>query len=153
MQSIQTAFVPPEGPRKARIMLIGQNPGAEEAKQGRPFAGRSGRYLNSVLAKYGIERSRLYITAVVKERTPGNRMPTREEIERWLPVLLAEIRDIKPEVILLMGKLAQSIPRSIRITYIESPHPAAAMRFPKQRILFEAATRKLKRLYDYYDKA
>ena len=58
-----------EGPQTAEIMLIGQNPGREEAKQGRPFVGKSGRYLDMVLRKNNLERDNLYITSVVKETT------------------------------------------------------------------------------------
>jgi uracil-DNA glycosylase len=126
-----------EGPRTAEIMLIGQNPGREEAKQGRPFVGRSGRYLDMVLARNNLDRSKLYITSVVKETTPGNRKPTPEEIERWMPYLVQEIRRVKPKTIVLMGTVAWRTPRLQGIHYIETYHPAAAMRFPKARDKFE----------------
>ena len=136
--------VPPEGPRDAGIMLIGQNPGAEEARQKRPFVGRSGRYLDEVLRRTGLDRRTLYITSVVKETTPGNRTPTREEIQRWLPHLLQEIREVKPNTIVLMGKVASQVPRFKSIRYIETCHPAAAMRFPAHRQKFEKAFQTLK---------
>ncbi len=136
-------IVPPEGPRDARIMLIGQNPGAEEARQKRPFVGRSGRFLDDVLRRHGIDRRTLYITSVVKETTPGNRTPTREEIERWMPWLIEEIREVKPETIVLMGQVASQAPRFENIRYIETCHPAAAMRFPRMREKFETAFREL----------
>jgi uracil-DNA glycosylase len=126
-----------EGPRTAEIMLIGQNPGREEAKQGRPFVGRSGRYLDMVLARNNLDRSKLYITSVVKETTPGNRKPTPEEIERWMPYLVQEIRRVKPKTIVLMGTVAWRTPRLQGIHYIETYHPAAAMRFPKATDKFE----------------
>lgn len=69
-----------EGPRHAEIMLVGQNPGKEEVKLGKPFVGRSGKYLNTVLNKNNIDRSKLYITSVVKQSTPRNRKPTEQEI-------------------------------------------------------------------------
>lgn len=59
-----------EGPPDARIMLVGQNPVREEAKQGRPFVGKSGKFLNEILEKYSIDRDRLYITSVVKRQRP-----------------------------------------------------------------------------------
>ena len=136
-------MVPPEGPWDARIMLIGQNPGAEEAKQKRPFVGRSGRCLDDVLKQNGIDRKSLYITSVVKETTPGNRPPTREEIARWMPRLVQEIRSVKPDTVVLMGKIAHRTPRLDDIRYVETCHPAAAMRFPKQKRQFEEAFRKL----------
>lgn len=129
--------VPGEGPDDARVMLIGQNPGKEEVKQGRPFVGRSGRYLTAVLDSFGIDRQELYITPVVKEPTPGNRKPTAAEIARWMPVLLDEIERIRPRIIVLMGEVARGIPRRPDIEYLETYHPAAAMRFPKIRHQFE----------------
>jgi uracil-DNA glycosylase family 4 len=126
-----------EGPPHAKIMLIGQNPGKEEAKQKRPFVGRSGKYLNSVLLKNGIDRSRLYITSVVKQPTPANRKPTMQEIGYWMPFLTEEIKRVKPRVIFLMGEVARRTPRFEGIRYIETYHPAAAMRFPKARERFE----------------
>ena len=133
-----------EGPPGAEIMLIGQNPGKEEARLGRPFVGRSGKYLDKVLQENGIDRKQLYITSVVKETTPGNRRPTEREIEHWLTYLIDEINRIKPEIIVLMGEVAKKTPRFSGITYIETYHPAAAMRFPRVRQNFEEAFKKLK---------
>jgi uracil-DNA glycosylase len=132
-----TTVVAGEGPRDAQIMLIGQNPGREEAKQGRPFVGRSGKYLDMVLSKSNLDRNQLYITSVVKETTPGNRKPTREEIERWMPYLLEEVRRVKPRIIVLMGTVAWRTPRLAGVDYVETYHPAAAMRFPAARERFE----------------
>jgi len=126
-----------EGPRRAPIMLVGQNPGAEEARQGRPFVGRAGKYLDSVLERNGIRRNGLYITNVVKETTPGNRRPTSGEIRRWAPELQKQIKRVRPRVVVLMGSVARSAPRLKGICYVETYHPAAAMRFPKMRQEFE----------------
>ena len=125
------------GPNDAEIMLVGQNPGKEEIRQGKPFVGRSGQYLNKVLARNSINRSELYITSVVKQATPKNRRPTEQEIRHWMPYLIDEIRRIKPKIIVLMGKVAWKTPRFAGIRYIETYHPAAAMRFPKARGRFE----------------
>lgn len=132
-----------EGPKNARVILVGQNPGKEEVKQGRPFVGRLGRYLNKVLRNNGIDRSKLYLTGVVKEPTPGNRKPTADEIKCWMPSLIAEIKEVKPDIIVLMGKVAWQTPRFRGIDYIETYHPAAAMRFPKIRRQFEKDIEKL----------
>jgi uracil-DNA glycosylase len=137
-------IVPGEGPADADVMLIGQNPGKEEAKQGKPFVGRSGKYLNSVLQKNTIDRRHLYITSVVKQLTPGNRKPTKQEINYWMPYLIEEIKRIRPKVILLMGEVAWKTPRLEGIRYIETYHPAAAMRFPKARERFERDIKKIK---------
>jgi uracil-DNA glycosylase family 4 len=126
-----------EGPRNAEIMLIGQNPGSEEAKRGKPFVGKSGKYLDTVLKKNNVDRSKLYITNVVKETTPGNRKPTAQETRYWMPYLLEEIRQVKPKIVVLMGKIAWKTPRLKAIEYIETYHPAAAMRFPRAREKFE----------------
>ena len=138
-------FVAGEGPQNAEIMLIGQNPGGEEARQRRPFVGKSGRYLDSVLRRNNIDRSRLYITSVVKETTPGNRKPTAREISYWMPYLLEEIRQVKPRVVVLMGEVAWKIPRLDNIRYIETYHPSAAMRFPRARERFENDFKRLKK--------
>jgi len=132
-----------EGPLDAKIMLIGQNPGREEGKQGKPFVGRSGKYLNAVLAKNSIDRKQLYITSVVKHTTPRNRKPTVQEINYWMPYLIREIKQVKPRVILLMGQVAWRTPRYEGIHYIETYHPAAAMRFPEVREKFEKDIREL----------
>lgn len=122
---------------------MGQNPGAEEIRQGRPFVGRSGRYLDEVLAKNHIDRSKLFITNVVKVATPANRPPRADEIREWLPYLLEEIRQIKPEIVVLMGNVAWKIPRFKGIRYIETCHPTAAMRFPRAQERFEKDFKKL----------
>jgi uracil-DNA glycosylase len=133
-----------EGPVDAEVMLIGQNPGTEEVKQRKPFVGRSGKYLNSVLLKNNIDRRSLYITSVVKQPTPGNRKPTKQEISYWMPFLIEEIKRVKPRVIFLMGEVAWRTPRFQGICYIETYHPAAAMRFPKARERFERDMKKIK---------
>ena len=126
-----------EGPADAKVMLVGQNPGKEEVRQSRPFVGRSGKYLNKVLREKGIDRDELYLTSVVKEPTPGNRKPTSAEIKRWMPHLVREIEEIHPEIVVLLGQVAWKTPRMKGIEYIETYHPAAAMRFPKIRQKFE----------------
>lgn len=126
-----------EGPKEADVMLVGQNPGKEEVKVNRPFVGKAGAYLNEVLHEFGIDRESLYLTSVVKEPTPDNRKPTAEDIRRWMPVLERQIEEIKPKIVVLMGKVAWQTPRRENIEYIETYHPAAAMRFPKIRQVFE----------------
>lgn len=132
-----------EGPVPARLMLIGQNPGAEEEKTGRPFVGRSGKYLNKVLAANGLKREDIFITSVVKCPTENNRRPTQKEIDSCLPLLVAQITRIKPLVIILMGQVAWQTPRLRGIEYRETYHPSAAMRFTKIRVKFEDDFKKL----------
>lgn len=136
-------IVPGEGPSSAKVMLIGQNPGKEEVKQGKPFVGRSGKYLNRLLIENNIDRSKLYIASVVKQPTPQNRKPTEQEISYWMPYLVDEIMRINPKTIFLMGEVAWKTPRFEGIKYVETYHPAAAMRFPKAKERFERDFRKL----------
>jgi DNA polymerase len=138
--------VPGEGPADAKIMLVGQNPGRQEDLTGRPFTGLSGKFLDNILKKNGLSRKRLFITSVVKHRTPGNRQPRSDEIAACLPYLEEQVGAIKPKLIVIMGKIAQKSPRHKGITYIETCHPAAAARFPKMRKRFEEDFRKLNEL-------
>lgn len=136
-------FVEGEGPLDADIMLVGQNPGVEEDRTGRPFVGRAGQYLDRVLSQSGLDRNRIYLTSIVKCRTPANRKPTREEISVSIPYLAGQIARIAPKLVVLMGKVAWHAPRSPGITYVETYHPAAAMRFPEIRKTFENDFRKI----------
>lgn len=138
--------VPGEGFSHARVMLVGQNPGAEEDETGRPFVGRAGKFLNNVLKRNGIKREDLFITNVVKHKTPKNRLPKPDEIEACIPYLTCQIEAIMPEIILLMGSLAWKIPRKENTIYIETYHPSAAMRFPRMRKKFEEDLKTLKEL-------
>lgn len=96
-----------EGNPNAKLILVGEAPGREEDKQGRPFVGRSGKLLDKVLAKAGIDRSEVYITNVVKCRPPNNRTPSPREIsictERFL---YNQINIIKPKIIATLGSVA-----------------------------------------------
>ncbi|RPI52827.1 MAG: uracil-DNA glycosylase, partial [Chloroflexi bacterium] len=95
-----------EGDPDARIMFIGEAPGAEEARKGRPFVGAAGRVLEELLASIGLERSGVYITNVVKDRPPGNRDPVAPEIKLYGPFLVRQIEIIQPRVIATLGRFA-----------------------------------------------
>ena len=138
--------VPGEGRLHAKFILVGQNPRAEEDKTGKPFVGRSGKFLTAVLNKKGIRRGDLFITSVVKHKTPGNRRPKPDEIKACMPYLTRQIAAVKPEIIVLMGTVAWQIPRDEGVMYIETYHPSAAMRFPKMRKKFERDLSSLKEL-------
>jgi uracil-DNA glycosylase family 4 len=129
--------VPGEGPPNARIMLVGQNPGAEEDKTGRPFVGRAGKFLNKVLAENGFNRDELFITNLVKHTSPKNRKPLPDEIAACAPYLLEQIKAIKPKLVVLMGTVAWQAPWVEGVEYVETVHPSAAMRFTKMRKRFE----------------
>ena len=129
--------MPGEGPANAKIMLIGQNPGAHEDEVGRPFVGRSGRFLNKVLAEKGLKREDLFITSIVKHVSPKNRKPYQDEVAACLPYTLAQVAVIKPKIIVLLGETAKAMSRLEGIEYLEVVHPSAAMRFKKMRDKFQ----------------
>jgi uracil-DNA glycosylase family 4 len=129
--------VPGEGPPDATLMLVGQNPGAEEDKTGRPFVGRAGKFLNKILAKNGLNREELFITNLVKHTSPKNRKPLPDEIAACAPYLEEQIKTIKPKIVVLMGTVAWRAPRVEGVEYVETYHPSAAMRFTKMRKKFE----------------
>lgn len=95
-----------EGEREARLMFIGEAPGAEEDEAGVPFVGRAGQLLNRILDACHIERSEVYITNVVKCRPPGNRLPNPDEVRACYGYLEAQIRIIRPAIIVCLGALA-----------------------------------------------
>ena len=128
--------VPGEGPQNAKLMLVGQNPGIEEDKTGRPFVGRAGKFLNKVLAENGINREEVFITNVVKHVTPQNRKPFPHEIEACAPYLTEHTNLIKPKIVVLMGAVAWQASKIEGIKYIETVHPSAAMRFTKMKKRF-----------------
>jgi uracil-DNA glycosylase family 4 len=128
--------VPGEGPHNARLMLVGQNPGKEEDETGKPFVGRAGKFLNKVLTENCIIRGDVFVTNIVKHVTPGNRKPLPDEIEACKPYLATQLETVKPETIVLMGKVAAQAPRIKGVRYVETVHPSAAMRFTKMRKKF-----------------
>jgi uracil-DNA glycosylase family 4 len=97
-----------EGSHFADIMFIGEAPGANEAKQGRPFVGASGKFLNELLESVGIKREDVYITNIVKDRPPENRDPTSAEIEMYAPFLNRQIDIIQPKVLATLGRFSMN---------------------------------------------
>lgn len=87
----------------ARLMFIGEGPGAEEDARGEPFVGRAGKKLDEMISAIGLERSEVYITNIVKCRPPKNRDPERDEIETCSPFLWRQIEAIRPNVIVTLG--------------------------------------------------
>lgn len=95
-----------EGDLGAKLMFIGEGPGADEDAQGRPFVGRAGQKLNDMIAAMGLKREQVYIGNVVKCRPPDNRVPADDEMETCLPYLLRQIEVIRPRAIVLLGLTA-----------------------------------------------
>ncbi len=101
--SSRTNAVPGEGNPNARIMFIGEAPGADEDAQGRPFVGRAGKLLDKIITACGLKRSDVFIGNILKCRPPENRDPAAEEIISCLPYLQRQIEIINPEVIVALG--------------------------------------------------
>lgn len=102
----RTQVVNTHGNRKARLMFVGEAPGAEEDAQGRPFVGRAGQLLTKMIEAMGLKREDVIIGNVNRCRPPGNRQPTLEEAAICRPFLFREIAAVRPEVIVVMGNTA-----------------------------------------------
>jgi DNA polymerase len=141
-----TQVVPGEGNPEAEIMFIGEAPGAEEDKQGLPFVGAAGKFLNEMLGMINLRREDVFIANILKCRPPGNRDPMPEEVEACWPWLLEQIKTIKPKLIVLLGRHAmerflpnqkisrihgtavrREIPEIGRQVFYALYHPAAAL--------------------------
>ncbi|MFC1781296.1 uracil-DNA glycosylase [Planctomycetota bacterium] len=119
--STRTKAVPGEVNPDARIMFIGEAPGADEDAQGRPFVGRAGKLLDNILAACGLKRGDVFIANILKCRPPGNRDPKAEEINSCLGYLQRQIEIIEPEVIVALGAHAAK-------TLLESTKPIGQLR-------------------------
>ena len=95
-----------DGNINAKIMIIGEGPGAQEDIKGIPFVGKAGQLLDKMLLSIGLNREKVYITNVVNYRPPENRKPTDDEIKRYYPYLKSHIEIINPKILLLMGSTA-----------------------------------------------
>jgi DNA polymerase len=94
------------GNPQARLVFIGEGPGADEDLKGEPFVGDAGRMLNRIITAMGLQREEIYICNVVKCRPPGNRDPEPDEIAACSPFLLRQVQSVGPEVIVTLGKFA-----------------------------------------------
>jgi len=102
----RTNVVHTEGNRKARLMFVGEAPGADEDVQSRPFVGRAGQLLTKIIEAIGLKREEVLIGNVNRCRPPGNRPPTFEEASMCKPFLEREIAIVQPEVIVTLGNTA-----------------------------------------------
>jgi DNA polymerase len=137
-----------EGNLHARLMFIGEGPGAEEDAQGRPFVGRAGQLLDKMILAMGLKRENVYIANIVKCRPPDNRAPFRDEAEMCKPYLLEQVNFIKPELIICLGSIATnyllnagvsitkvrgSVKEFNNIRVIPTYHPAYLLRNPGKK--------------------
>jgi len=143
----RTFAVPGEGPVTARVMFVGEAPGAKEDESGKPFVGRSGELLTTMIQEIGFSRNEVFITSILKSRPPKNRTPTQAEVKACRPYLEKQIEIINPEIVVLLGgvaissligpwKLSEAHGRFYETderTYFMTYHPAAALRFPKTK--------------------
>jgi len=135
--------VPGAGNSSARLVCVGEAPGANEDETGLPFVGAAGQLLTKILAAVNLTREEVFIGNVVKHRPPGNRNPTTEEIEACSPYLVRQLELIKPKVILALGtfaaqtllntktpigKLRGEVHRYHGIPVVVTYHPAALLR-------------------------
>jgi DNA polymerase len=102
----RNTIVHSEGDRKARLMFVGEAPGADEDASGRPFVGRAGQLLNKIIEAIGMKRDDVFIGNVNRCRPPQNRTPTHEEAATCKPFLLREIALLRPDVIVVLGNTA-----------------------------------------------
>ena len=137
-----------DGNPNARLMFVGEGPGADEDAQGLPFVGRAGQLLNNMIAAMGLKREEVYIANIVKCRPPQNRVPEPEEANTCSPFLFQQIDVIRPEVLVALGSTAATYLLGIRSALsglrgrvhawrgaklIVTYHPAYLLRDPRQK--------------------
>ena len=154
--------VPGEGSAEAEVVLVGEAPGNQEDREGRPFVGPAGQMLDLLLQSIGLTRDQVYLTNVLKSRPPGNRDPKPDEIFHCWPWLAAELEAIGPAVIVPLGKCALDcfVPGQ-RISQVHGRpiehdrrllfplyHPAAVLRFSALREITFADVARLPGILD-----
>ena len=137
-----------DGSPTARLMFVGEGPGADEDAQGLPFVGRAGQLLNNMIAAMGLKREESYIANVVKCRPPGNRTPEPEEANTCSPFLFRQIDVVRPQVLVALGATAATYLLGARqplaglrgrvhafrgMSLIVTYHPAFLLRDPRQK--------------------
>ncbi len=152
LKNSATNIVFSDGNPKAKIMIIGEAPGANEDEEGLPFVGRAGALLDKMLAAIDLDRKKVYISNIINFRPPDNRRPTDEEIKRYLPFITKHIEIINPKILILLGSTAMNalignevVISKMRGKWIERKfgncktsviitfHPAFLMRQPAQK--------------------
>ncbi|ACZ38379.1 uracil-DNA glycosylase [Sphaerobacter thermophilus] len=162
LHRMRTNAVPGNGNPNAEVMFIGEGPGWHEDRQGLPFVGAAGQFLNEMLQSIGLSRDEVFITNIVKCRPPGNRDPLPDEIAACSAYLDAQIAAIKPKVIVTLGRfsMARWFPNE-RISRIHGQprrfgdvvvvpmyHPAAALHQSSLRATIEADMAKLPQILE-----
>ncbi|MGD0629515.1 MAG: uracil-DNA glycosylase [Terracidiphilus sp.] len=137
-----------DGSPTARLMFVGEGPGADEDAQGVPFVGKAGQLLNNMIAAMGLKREEVYIANVVKCRPPGNRTPEPDEANTCTPFLFRQIDVVRPQVLVALGATAATYLLGARqplaglrgrvhafrgMQLIVTYHPAYLLRDPRQK--------------------
>ncbi|MGD0729736.1 MAG: uracil-DNA glycosylase [Terracidiphilus sp.] len=137
-----------DGSPTARLMFVGEGPGADEDAQGLPFVGKAGQLLNNMITAMGLKREEVYIANVVKCRPPGNRTPEPDEMNTCSPFLFRQIEAIRPQVLVALGATAATCLLGQRqplaglrgrvhafrgMQLIVTYHPAYLLRDPRQK--------------------
>jgi len=148
------------GNRDAKVMFIGEGPGADEDAQGIPFVGKAGKLMNQAFKGVGIDRDEVYIANIVKCRPPMNRNPEQDEIVACLDYLRSQVMLVKPDIIVLLGSVALKaiLGKEYSITssrgkwiekkgikYMPTFHPAALLRDETKKICFWRDLKEVKR--------
>lgn len=142
LHKTRTNAVPGEGSPSSKLFFVGEAPGAKEDETGRPFVGRSGQLLTTMIEEIGLSREDVFISSILKCRPPNNRIPTQSEREICRPYIEKQIEVINPRVIVLLGGTAiASMVGPWKVTeshgtffeadgraYFMTFHPAAALR-------------------------
>jgi DNA polymerase len=159
----RTHIVHTDGNQNARLMFVGEAPGADEDAQAKPFVGRAGQLLTKIIEAIGFKREEVLIGNVNRCRPPGNRPPTPEEVAMCKPFLLREIAAVQPEVIVVLGNTAMRNLLDIKqgITKVRGEfqdyhgvkvmptfHPAYLLRDPSKK---KETWEDLKKVRDYLD--
>jgi uracil-DNA glycosylase len=137
-----------DGDPNARLMFVGEGPGADEDAQGLPFVGRAGQLLNNMIAATGLKREQVYIANVVKCRPPQNRTPEAEEANTCSPFLFQQIDVVRPQVLVALGSTAATYLLGVKSSLsglrgrlhtcrgtklVVTYHPAYLLRDPRQK--------------------
>ncbi|HVF91536.1 MAG TPA: uracil-DNA glycosylase [Blastocatellia bacterium] len=157
----RTHIVFGEGDPNARIVFVGEGPGADEDATGRPFIGKAGQLLDKIIAAIGLKREQVYIANIVKCRPPGNRTPERDETSTCEQFLFRQLAFIRPQVIVALGSPAfQTILRTRDpitrargewrdwngVKVMPTFHPAYLLRVPEKK---REAWEDMKKVRDY----
>jgi DNA polymerase len=152
-----------DGTPDARLMFVGEAPGADEDRLGKPFVGAAGQLLEKIMGSVGLERGNVYITNICKCRPPGNRLPKKEEADRCFLYLVRQIELIQPRLIVCLGALSTKylihpdagitavrgkIYEKGGIKIVPTFHPAALLRDASKKKPVWEDFKKIRELYD-----